>query len=283
MTLKVVACSVVLFAVATFVDATNAVAQSVSALRAQSLSALMKGDQESAIASADRMIKAYPQDSRAMLLSADIYLRAGKPLWAVRMFDRYLEDKPEAKAELWQRGIALYFIGDYEKATEQFEEHRRVNPNDVENAAWHFLCVAKAESFAAARENVLPAPNDTRVPMKQVLGLLKTGDTDAVNTAVNATQVDTSERQSAQFYGDFYLGLYADAKGDQNAAQKLMNRAVEDAPRNYMGDVARVYANYLSGKLELDPKKEQLDLPVPKSILKSPKSDQPSKSASDET
>ncbi|QDT09701.1 tetratricopeptide repeat protein [Planctomycetes bacterium K23_9] len=245
-------------------DQSTCQAQSVSSLRATSLSALMKGDRETAIASADRMIKAYPDDTRATLLAADIYLRSAKPLWATRMFDRYLEDKPEVKAELWQRGIALYFIGEHAKAAEQFAEHRRVNPNDVENAAWHFLCVAKAESFAQAREKLLPAPDDPRVPMKQVLALLKTGNTDDVNRAVNATKVDTSDRQIAQFYGDFYLGLYADAKGNRKEAYRLMSRAVEDAPRNYMGDVARVYADYLGDKLVVDPKKEKLELPVPK-------------------
>lgn len=248
--------------------ASDVAAQSVSSLRAKSLSALMKGDREGAVAAADQMIKAYPDDSRAIMLSADLYLRAGKPLWATRMFDRYLEDEPRAKAELWQRGIALYLIGDFDKAAEQFDQHRRVNPNDVENAAWHFLCVAKAKSFAQARENILPAPNDRRVPMKQILALLKTGDVEAVNKAVNATKVESGERQSAQFYGDFYLGLYADAKGDRKEAARLLNRAVEDAPRNYMGDVARVYADHLSGRLELDPKKEKLELPVPKKAKK---------------
>ena len=224
----------------------------------------MKGNRKAAVENADQMIKAYPDDTRATLLAADIYLRAGKPLWATRMFDRFLEDRPREKAELWQRGIALYFIGEYEKAAEQFEQHRLVNPTDVENAAWHFLCVAKAKSFAEARERLLPAPNDPRIPMKQVLELLKTGNRKAVNNAVNATSVGSPERQSAQFYGDFYLGLYEDARGDRKTAAKLMDRAVEDAPRNYMGDVARVYADFLNDKLTIGPKSEKLKLPKPK-------------------
>ncbi len=238
-------------------------AQSISALRAQSLTALRDGNREGAIAAADKMIKAYPHDSRATLLAADLYLRSGKPLWATRLFDRYLEDNPQASADLWQRGIALYLIGDYDKAAKQFVEHRRVNPNDVENAAWHFLCTAKAKDFAAAKKNILPAPKDKRVPMKQIMKLLKSGNTKGVNQAVNKTKVDTPERQSAQFYGDFYLGLYADAKGDRKAAAKLLRRAAEDAPSNYMGDVARVYAEHLSVGLEYDPQAKKLNLPAP--------------------
>jgi hypothetical protein len=37
-----------------------------------------------------------------------------------------------------------------------FYAGRTVNPNDVENAAWHFLCVARAESPEKARAALLP-------------------------------------------------------------------------------------------------------------------------------
>ena len=226
-------------------------AQSVSALRFKALAALAEGKTDDAVEAANAMVKQYPDDARAMRLSGDIFLRAGKPLWATRMFDRYLEEEPDELPGLWQRGIALYFIGEHEKAAKQFEVHRKVNPNDVENAAWHFLCVAKSNGFEKAREGVLPAPDDPRVPMKEVLALLTTDDTDAVNEAVNKTKIDTRERASAAFYGDFYLGLYADAKGDSDKAKKYLKRAAEDAPKNYMGDVAKVYSNLLGGGLDL--------------------------------
>ena len=72
----------------------------------------------------------------------------------VRLFDRYLESEEKALPELWQRGIALYFMRDYDAAAKQFEVHRSVNPNDVENAAWHFLCVAKSESPSEAKGKI---------------------------------------------------------------------------------------------------------------------------------
>ena len=229
----------------------SAQAQSISSLRADALSSLLKGEPDDAVIAADKMVKAYPDDTRAMRLAGDIYLRSGKPLWSTRMFKRYLEEQPKKRPELWQNGIALYFTGDYKEAAAQFEVHREVNPHDVENAAWHFLCIAKAKSFATAKKKLLPAPDDSRVPMEEVLQMLKTGDTDAVEKAVNKTKVDSDERESAVFYGDFYLGLYADARGDSEKAKKYMRRAAEDAPRNYMGDIARVYAKHLEDRLEL--------------------------------
>ncbi len=233
-----------------FVFSQNVAGQSIMTLRAEGLSALVEEDRKAAIAAADKIVKNYPEDTRAMQLAADIYLRAGKTKWAVRMFDRYLEDDPDAMPELWQRGIALYFTNDFKAAAKQFEVHRKVNPNDVENAAWHFLCVAKAQGFKEAKKNVLPAPDDPRIPMKEVLEMLKSGDTDAVNASVNKTRIGTPKRESASFYGDFYLGLYADAKGEKKEALKYMMRSAVDAPHNYMGDIARVYADFLKGDLD---------------------------------
>lgn len=220
--------------------------QSVSTLRARGLLDLQKGDYASAVSVADEMIKQHPQDARALRLAADIYLRSGKVDTAVRLFDRYLEIEPGQMRGLWQRGIALYLVGDYKRAAKQFEEHRLVNPNDVENAAWHFLCVAKADSLAKARELVLPAPNDPRIPMEEVHRMLKTGDTEPVRRRIDRTPADSDARAEAQFYGDFYLGLYADATGDQGQAHILLSRTAQGAPHHYMGDVARVYAKHLA-------------------------------------
>ncbi|TWU26204.1 lipoprotein NlpI [Novipirellula galeiformis] len=218
---------------------------SASSLRAAALKALQEGNSELAIASADAMVRQHNTDSRATRLAADIYLRSGKPEWSARIFNRYAKAFPEQMPELWQRGIALYLIGQYEDAAKQFEAHRTVNPHDVENAAWHFLCVAKAKSFEEARKLILPAPNDARVPMAEIHELLSTGNTEGVNQRVNETKVGTRERAEAAFYGDFYLGLYADAAGESVKASELLQRAAKDAPRHYMGDIARVYAAHL--------------------------------------
>jgi lipoprotein NlpI len=75
---------------------------------------------------------------------------------SVTGFDRVATLVPQVAPQLWQRGIALYYAGRYQDCRAQFESHRIVNPNDVENPAWHYLCVAKAESPAKARAALLP-------------------------------------------------------------------------------------------------------------------------------
>ena len=61
-------------------------------------------------------------------------------------------------ADFWQRGIALYYAGRYQDCREQFESHRTVNPDDVENAAWHFLvCCARRVSGESGSGRFLPS------------------------------------------------------------------------------------------------------------------------------
>ena len=127
---------------------------------------------------------------------------------------------------------------------------RGVNPNDVENAAWHFLCLARADSFEKASSLVLPAPNDPRIPMEEVLKMLKSGDTSLVKNRINTVPESSGERARAEFYGFFYLGLFADAKGNQQEALQWLRKSAEDAPHHYMGDVARVYVQYLISELD---------------------------------
>jgi len=186
------------------------------------------------------------------LETADILLRSGAVKQAVDLFDAHIKSRPQSKPFLWQRGIALFFVQRYADGAEQFEVHRSVNPNDVENAAWHFLCVAKDDSPDKARQLVLPAPGDPRIPMEEVLAMLRHGRTQPVIERMESLPPGSTARRSAEFYGHFYLGLYADALGDAQQAKSHLRQAVEHADRNYMGDVARVYAKHLAEQADGD-------------------------------
>ena len=92
---------------------------------------------------------------------------------SVAEFDELARLVPDQAPYLWQRGIAQYYAGRYRECRAQFESHRTVNADDVENAAWHFLCVARAESMAAARAALLPVGPDPRVPMRQIYQMFR--------------------------------------------------------------------------------------------------------------
>ncbi len=166
---------------------------------------------------------------------------AAKPKESVAAFDRLIALVPDSKPQLWQRGLSLYYTGDFKGGRAQFEVHQTVNGNDVENAAWHFLCIAKGESVAAARKVFIPIEGDSRVPMKQVHALFAGhGSVAAVLQA--AEEGEGEQRRNHRCYAHLYLGLYFEASGDDAQAKEHMLKAAKDfAMDHYMGRVAQVH------------------------------------------
>jgi tetratricopeptide (TPR) repeat protein len=152
-------------------------------------------------------------------------------------FDRVAKLVPDQAPQLWQRGIALYYAGRYKDCRTQFEQHRVVNPDDVENAAWHFLCVARAESPEKAKAALLPVGPDARVPMRQIYQMLQGSLTPERVLAASGKDLES------QFYGHLYVGLYLEALGDRKRALDHIRIAADDryTAGGYMHDVARVH------------------------------------------
>jgi lipoprotein NlpI len=164
-----------------------------------------------------------------------------KPKESVAAFDALLKLEPKAKPELWQRGLSLYYAGDFKGGREQFETHQTYNTNDVENAAWHFLCVAKAESVEAARKVLIPIEGDTRVPMKQVHELFA-GKAKPEDVLKAAESGEGDALRNHRCFAHLYLGLYFESIGDDVKAKEHMVKAAADFKMDhYMGKVAQVH------------------------------------------
>ncbi|MEK6793460.1 MAG: tetratricopeptide repeat protein [Spirochaetota bacterium] len=147
---------------------------------------------------------------------------AGKVREAIASYDAAAERYPDRAAQLWQRGIACYYAGDHARGIQQFAEHRTVNPDDVENAVWHFLCTAKADSPVTAKKNLIPVSDDDRVPMKELHAFYAgTGSEADVFRAADDTNASDTDRQKRRFYAHLYIGLYYDALGKDTAKQHL--------------------------------------------------------------
>jgi lipoprotein NlpI len=159
-------------------------------------------------------------------------------------FDAYLKLKPSEAPNLWQRGISYYYAKQYAEGRKQFELHQMVNSDDVENAVWHFLCVAQIEGKEKARALLMPVGRDLRVPMAEIYALFAgRGTPEQVFQAVERGQVAADIRQQRQFYANLYLGLYYEAMGDPAKAEEHITQAVGPYKvDHYMGDVARVHA-----------------------------------------
>ena len=187
------------------------------------------------------------QDPRALLNEAMDDFAAGRLEAAADGFDRVAALVPEAAPQLWQRGIALYYVGRYQDCREMFESHRLVNPNDVENAAWHFLCVARGESPEAAQAALLPVGPDGRPPMREVYEMFR-GERTPEQVMADGERLAERRGPSARFYAHLYVGLYHEALGNDEAAREHLVAAAGDryaSVGGYMQMVARVHVDWL--------------------------------------
>jgi lipoprotein NlpI len=247
----------------------------VASLSQQATSAARQGDFPKALGLADQVVQAAPKQTQSWLLRGEIherrrdfakaaadygeavkldpklavarlkrgeaYFRDGKIAQSLPDFDKALTLAPDERFHLWQRGIALYYAGKYKEGKQQFELHQTVNPRDVENAVWHFLCTVRAEGLEAARKQLIPIEGDRRVPMTEVHRLFAgKGTPEEVSAAAEAAPA--SRGYEPVFYANLYLGLYYEAIGDGAKAREFMRKAAARAKENgYMGDVARVH------------------------------------------
>ena len=182
------------------------------------------------------------QSPQAVLERAVTEFEQGRFEASVSTFDTLVSMLPGREADLWQRGIVLYYAGRYADCRRQFELHRTVNPDDVENAAWHFVCVARQQNPEAARKALLPVGPDSRVPMREIYQMFagKIRPDEMMRVAGSAP--------GARFYAELYAGLYYEALGDGQLAVKHIKAAAADqyaGVGGYMHMVARVHLRTL--------------------------------------
>lgn len=240
--------------------------------------ALSKGEFQQALTLADEAVKLDPKNALAYLLRgsargalrqsagavedfsrsieldpkvAEAYDRRGSERFkqgqiaeSLADFDKFLELKPEEKPGHWRRGIALYYASRFDEGAKQFAAYEKVDTNDVENAVWHFLCLARVVGIEKARGRILKIGKDRRVPLMEVYALFK-GEMkpEDILTAANAGQPPAPQLNQRLFYAHLYLGLYFEAMGDPKRALEHMTKAADEYKLGgYMWDVARVHA-----------------------------------------
>ena len=207
----------------------------------------LTGDADGALADFGEAIQRNPKSPYLVEERGMLHFRRNDIEKALVDFDRANELDPRMGPRNWQRGIALYYAGRFADGRRQFELHQTVNSDDVENAVWHFLCVAREKDVETARARLIPIEGDGRVPMKEVHRLFAGKATVAeVMKAADETPADPKARQRHRFYARLYLGLYFEATGDKARASEHIRDAAAMAPLDdYMGDVARVHARRL--------------------------------------
>lgn len=229
-----------------FLTATVTSAQTSAELLDQAAAALSAGKLDDALALASRAIEKEANNAEASQLRGIVHFKLGKVDASIRDFDRYIELRPERKVSHWQRGISYYYAGRYDDGRKQFEGYQDFDSNDVENAVWRFMCMAKKDGMETARKTILKIGDDRRVPMRQVYDLYK-GELkpDDVLAAARADNPSKDQLNSRLFYAHLYVGIYHDLAGDRKKALEQMELAVEHRIGHYMWDVARVHRDLL--------------------------------------
>lgn len=168
------------------------------------------------------------------------HFRNGRIEPSIDDFDQLIAFFPSEEPGHWQRGISHFYAGRFADGKRQFEIHRTVNAQDVENAVWHLLCAANVEgaSLVDARTDYIPIRFDGRVPMMEIHRLF--GGSGTIDEVVRAAAENGSD--GAKFYADLYLGLYHELIGDEEKGMTFIARAAANpSAKHYMGDVARTH------------------------------------------
>ena len=195
------------------------------------------------VATLTRQIDENPDSASAYQSRGVAYFELGEFKKSISDFDRFIQLYPNQEPHHWQRGIAYYYAHEYEKGVQQFELHKSVNPNDVENAVWHFLCKAKLENVQAARDSLIPIKFDSRTPMVQIWELFSgIGSPEKVLLAAGPIDTGSGISRQRHCYAHLYIGLYHEALGQTELVKKHISLAANEfSMSNYMGMVARVH------------------------------------------
>ncbi len=218
----------------------------LGALQIRGAAREMLGQYKESLADFSQVVAIDPKLSDAWHQRGCVQFKLGSFKESVKDFDRFIELNPKAKISHWQRGISHYYAGMFAEGRQQFEGYQDFDSNDVENAVWRFMCMAKADGIDKARQAILKIGNDRRVPMRQVYDLYK-GDLQPADMmkAAEAGSPPADRLNQQRFYAHLYLGIYHDLLGDKKAALGHLEKAVEHRIGHYMWDVARVHRDLL--------------------------------------
>ena len=196
-----------------------------------------------AITDFDQVLKLDPHRTDAWQHRGGEHFKLGHIAESIADFDQFINLAPQQAPYHWQRGISLYYAGRFDEGRKQFELHRTVNPNDVENAVWHFLCVARTNGLEKAQSTLISIKGDARVPMTKIHALFagKTKPADVLKAA-GAGNPTPTQRNRQLFYAHLYLGLYFEVLGNESQAREhIVQAAGRYQTDDYMGAVARVH------------------------------------------
>lgn len=159
---------------------------------------------------------------------------------SLQEFNNALELDPRQKPYLWQRGLSLYYLNRFVEGAAQFREDVAVNPNDMEESIWCFICEARQIGVEESRKQFLEVGQDRRPVMRKAYQLFKEDGNpkDLINEFKDGEPYQC-------FYAYLYAGLFYESKRSTKAAKEALIAACQTPygarSGDYMATLAKVH------------------------------------------
>lgn len=172
---------------------------------------------------------------------AEILFRLGRFSDAVVDYDVAARGaEPHDEDSCWERGLTLYYAGDYADGAAQFARYHSVGATDVENGLWHFLCLAEAEGVEKARGALLDYTRMREAPFPALWALYRgEGSAEAVMASAESGSKGEDDRGRRLFYAYYYVGKYYEATKDFPRAREHVSKALAQSLPYFMDACAR--------------------------------------------
>lgn len=185
--------------------------------------------------------------------------KLGDLVKSVEYFDEARLKKPELDNYLWQRGLSLYYMNEYDSCADQFRKDVVVNKDDTEEAVWNVACQTQKnyengkgdKSLELARKTMLPVGNDRRSVMNIVYAVFK--GTLPEEKLIEA-QGNKDDLSINFFYSKLYQSLLKDIKQEKAEGLVLMKEAIDSKyaqdSNDYMVTLAKNAINFREMEME---------------------------------
>ena len=230
-------------------------AVSFSAGAEESPNAKMLGEFKADVERLDAVLAKNPDSTRALSARGDAHLFLGQFPQAVADYEKMIAIDPSLDAPHWRLGIAYHFTQQWEKSSKQFAKYHAYDGHDRENGIWKFLADAHAHGLATARQEMLEYTEFDREPFPAIYDLLAGRMTGELFQAHLDDKKVAGDRH-AQFYGQYYRGLFEELNGRHDKALASVRAAVGLFPAGeatsggpgYMWQCARLHLEQLEKK-----------------------------------
>ncbi|MGK7873184.1 MAG: hypothetical protein AB4426_07695 [Xenococcaceae cyanobacterium] len=182
------------------------------------------------------IIHSQPNNPKAYVQRGMVNFKLARIDESIQDFDRAEKLASNITPYLWQRGLSYYYAERFEEGAKQFEIDLSVNPQDVEETVWRYLCIARLKGVTEARNSLLMVRNDPRRVMRSVYELY------AGNCTIDdVLAAGKQEGRRGNFYSHLYIGLYYEVEEDVERSQEYILKAMRYPLDDYMWYLACVH------------------------------------------